>query len=305
MDRNSVDWKGYIPAITTPFTKAGELDCDAFRSHLQWLYSEKMHGVLIAGTQGEWFTMSSDEKQQLLKIVSEELKGKCTIIAGCNGYTATEVLKNAETAREYGFDGILLCPPPYMKPTEDEIYQFYKEVNAEASLPICVYNWPPGTNVDMSLELLQRLAGLDKVVAIKNSTPDLRHFLNVFYTLKDTVRIFGIPMNELGISLMQEKNADGMMGAGAVLGRDQPNFFNAIWDGDLDSAREIARKDSVLMQEWFNSDYTGKFGSAQAIFKEALNIQGLNGGYPRKPLLPLNEEGKQKIRETLERIGKL
>ncbi|NIB40302.1 dihydrodipicolinate synthase family protein [Pseudomaricurvus alkylphenolicus] len=305
MDRNSVQWRGYIPAITTPFTKEGELDCESLRKLLSWLNREGMHGVITAGTQGEWFTLSFEEKRYLLETVSSELRGKCTIIAGCNGYTAAEVIRNSELAQGFGFDGILLSAPPYMKLTDNEIYEFYAEVSGEISLPICVYNWPPGTNVDMSLELLQKLAELDKVVAIKNSTPDQRHFLNVFYALKDKVRVFGIPMSDLGITLVQQDNADGMMGAGAILGRDHPDFFNAIWAGDIETARIIAKKDTTLMQAWFNSDYTGKFGSAQAIFKEALNQQGLPGGYPRSPILPLDERGVDEVRKTLLAVGRL
>lgn len=305
MDRHSVDWKGYIPAITTPFTREGTFDRDAMRSLLRWLHAEGMHGVITAGTQGEWFTLSAAEKQLLLQTVSEELRGKCTIIAGCNGFTVDEVVNNAALAAELGFDGVLLSAPAYMKPTEAEVYQFYRDVSDRIALPICVYNWPPGTNLDMSLDLITRLAELDKVVALKNSTPDLRHFLNVFYTIRHRIRVFGIPISELGIALMQEENADGMMGAGAVLGREQPGFFNAIWAGDLETARIIAKKDSTLMQSWFHPNYTGKFGSAQAIFKEALNLQGLPGGYPRRPLLPLDEPGRELVREALESVGRL
>ena len=101
-------------------------------------------------------------------------------------------------AAEHGFDGILVTPPPYMVPTDREILGFYREVNAAVSLPICVYNWPPGTNVDMSLDLLRSIAELSNVVAIKNSTADLRHFVDVFFALKDQVRVFGVPMNEVG-----------------------------------------------------------------------------------------------------------
>lgn len=305
MNRNSIDWRGYIPAITTPFSVQGELDIELVDQHFAWLAREKMHGVIIAGTQGEWFSLSPAEKTLLFQRASELLKGKMTILAGCNGYNSIEVLENAEMAKQYGFDGILLTPPPYMMPTEREIFEFYREVNQSINLPICVYNWPPGTNIDMSLPLLRRLAELDKVVAIKNSTSDMRHFLEVFFALKDQVRVFGIPMNDLGISLVQQHNADGTMGAGAVLGREQPDFYNAIWEGNIEEAKRLGERDATLMREWFNRDLTGKLGSSQAIFKEALNQQGLYGGYPRKPLLPLEQESVDKLRGTLLRLERI
>jgi len=302
MDRNSVDWRGYIPALTTPFTADGEFDAEATRQLHRWVQSNGGHGFIVMGTQGEWFSMTTEEKHALMQIAGEQA-GKLTVIAGCNAYTAREVLDNIEAARDAGLDGVLLTAPPYIMPTDEEIYQFYKEVSDNSVLPICVYNWPPGTHIDLSLPLLTRLADLDRVVAIKNSTPNLRHFMEVFFALKDKVRIFGIPMNDLGITLAQHHGADGTMGAGAILGRDQPDFFNAIWEGDTERARQMGRRDSAVMQDWFTSDLTGRFGSAQAIFKEALNQQGLPGGYPRRPILPLDEAGIAIVSNTLDKLG--
>jgi dihydrodipicolinate synthase/N-acetylneuraminate lyase len=305
MDRHSVQWRGYIPAITTPFTGEGALDFAALERLLQWLLDEGMHGIIIGGTQGEWFTISAAERKQLMHTVGRKLSGKLPLIAGCSAYTTAEVAAHARLAAEHGFDGILVTPPPYMVPTDREILAFYREVNAAVSLPICVYNWPPGTNVDMSLDLLRSIAELSNVVAIKNSTADLRHFVDVFFALKDAVRIFGVPMNELGILLVDQHGADGTMGAGAVLGRELPDYFNAIWDKDLPRARLLGERNEVLMRAWFNSDYTGKFGSAQAIFKAALNELGLPGGYPRRPLLPLEQDGVTIVRQTLAALGKV
>lgn len=305
MDRHSVDWRGYIPAITTPFTQEGELDLDALERLLQWLLDEGMHGIIVGGTQGEWFSISAAERTKLLAAVGRKLSGKMPLIAGCNAYTTAEVAANARLAAEHGFDGILVTPPPYMVPSERETLGFYREVNAAVSLPICVYNWPPGTNVDMSLELLRSIADLSNVVALKNSTADLRHFVDVFFALKDQLRIFGVPMNELGILLVQHYGADGTMGAGAVLGRELPGYFNAIWENDVPRARSLGERNELLMREWFNTDYTGRFGSAQAIFKAALNELGLPGGYPRRPLLPLEEQGVNAVRQTLMKLGKV
>ncbi len=305
MDRHSVNWRGYIPAITTPFSKDGLFDEQATRQLHRWVYDNGMHGMIVLGTQGEWFSLAREEKQRLFQITGEQLSGKLTLIAGCHSFTAAEAIENIASAAANGFDGVLVTPPPYVVPTDKEILTFYRDISDASALPVCVYNWPPGTNVDMSLALLAQIAELDKVVAIKNSTPDRERFLEVFFALKDKVRIFGIPMNELGISLVREHNADGTMGAGAVLGRDHPDFFNAIWAGDIERARQLGERDETIMREWFKPDYTGKFGSAQATFKEALNQQGLPGGYPRRPLLPLTSEGAEKVRQTLKKLGRI
>jgi 4-hydroxy-tetrahydrodipicolinate synthase len=305
MNKDSVDWRGYIPAITTPFTEQGGLDLPALRRLLEWLAGEGMHGLVVAGTTGEWFSMSSEEKAVLFATVGEVLKGELPLIAGCNAFTADTALANASIAAQSGFDGILLTPPPYVRPCEREVITFYEDVDKSSPLPICIYNWPPGTNLDLSRTVLEELCELDNVVAIKNSTGNQAHFLDVLHSLHDKVRIFGVPMNEGGADLVLSNKVDGTMGAGAVLGSVHPDFFNALWAGEREKALSLGARDQVVMSDWFNADYTAKFGSAQAVFKAALNLQGLPGGFPRRPILPLEEHEVEKVRATLARLGRL
>lgn len=305
MNRNSVDWRGYIPAITTPFDERGDLDLVALRRLLEWLAGEGMHGLIVAGTTGEWFSMSPAEKAVLFGAVGEVLQGVMPLIAGCNAYTAKEVVSSAIVAADSGFDGILVTPPPYVRPCEREVIAFYEDVDKGTPLPLCIYNWPPGTNIDLRRTTLEQLVELEHVVAIKNSTADRDHFLDVMRALNHTVRIFGIPMTAAGAELVCNAEADGTMGAGAVLGRTQAEFYNALWAGDKARALSAASLDERIMSDWFLPDYTARFGSAQAIFKTALNLQGLPGGFPRRPILPLTEPQVDSIRATLADLGRL
>lgn len=305
MDRSSVDWRGYIPAITTPFTRDRKLDEQGLPRLLEWLAAQGMHGIVVAGTTGEWFSLSDAERRTLLELTGRQLRGRLTLIAGCNAYCADRVIEYAEMARESGFDGILVTPPPYIVPNEEEIFAFYSHVSRHSRLPICVYNWPPGTNVDMSCELLERLAGLERIVAVKNSTGRLDRFVRSFFALKDRLRVFGFSMDELGATLLRVHGGDGTMGAGAVLGRDHPDFYNHLWRGDLEAALRCGARDRVLMKEWFTEKLVGRFASAQAILKEALNAQGLPGGYPRPPILELTAEAREQVRDTLRRLGRI
>ena len=305
VNRDSVDWRGYLPAITTPFDSHGALDLPAFRKLLEWLAGEGMHGLIVAGTTGEWFSMDAAEKDALFREAGAVLSGSMPLLAGCTAFTAREVLRNAEAAARSGFQGILVTPPPYVRPSEREVIAYYEDVNAASPLPICVYNWPPGTNIDLSCETLARLADLDKVVAIKNSTGNPQHFLDVMRALNRKVRIFGAPMNANGADLIASGEADGTMGAAAVLGRIQPGFFEALWAGDRKRALALASLDERIMSDWFRPDYTARFGSAQAIFKTALNLQGLPGGFPRRPILPLTGPEQDLVRNTLADLGRL
>ena len=153
--RSRAEWRGYIPAITTPFDAERNLDLAALGGLLEWLHGEGMHGLLIAGTTGEWPSLSDPERAQLFAAAGAQLKGKLPLLAGCTAYTPRQVLALADHAAASGFDGIVVTPPPYYKPSGEEILGFYADISAATPLPICVYNWPPGTGIDMPPDLLK------------------------------------------------------------------------------------------------------------------------------------------------------
>ncbi len=303
--RSRASWQGYIPAITTPFDVDRNLDLSALGTLLEWLHSEGMHGLLIAGTTGEWPSMSPEECKTLFSAAGNQLGGKLPLLAGCTAFTAERVLDLADHAADSGFDGIVVTPPPYYRPLPDEIFGFYRDISARSRLPICVYNWPPGTGIDMPLDLLKRIAGLDNVVAIKQSTSDLRKFLDTFFALKNELRIFGHAMDEHGLALLESRGGDGTMGAGGVLGRIHADFYNHLWAGDIAAARECGRKDRLILDAWYTPELVGRFGSGPAILKAALNVQGLPGGYVRPPLQDVSAQDVERIRETLATLGRI
>lgn len=305
LDKYTVDWKGYMPAISTPFFANGDLDIGGWKELLTWLVDEGMHGLVINGTTGEWFSQSIEEVSDVFHTASKTVKGKIPIIAGCTGYTPQLVIEQAKIAEEANLDGVLIALPPYIVPTKKEIVNYYQTISDAINLPICIYNWPRGTNVDMDVELVTELANIEKVVAIKNSTPDLQNFITTFFAVKDKLRYFGFPMNELGITLVRDHGGDGLMGAGAVLGRVHPDFFNHLWAGEEEKALACGKKDQFLFKNWFNNDFSAKYGSPQAIVKTALNLQGLPGGFPRQPILPLTDDEVDKVKETLIQVDRL
>lgn len=301
--RSRVDWKGYLPAIITPFGQDLEIDENGFGQMLEWLHGEGMHGLIVQGTTGEWTAMSREERARLFRLAGAQMGGKLPLIAGCSSFTADESIALAKVAKEAGFEGILLTVPPYVRPGPAEILNFYETVSREVDMPICIYNWPPGTGIDMSLDLLTRLAEIENVVAIKQSTPNFERFCDTFFALKDEVRVFGFPMNEAGLTMLRTHGGDGTMGAGGVLGRAQTGFYDNLWKGDIEAARAFGAKDRVLMAEWYTPDLVGKFGSGPAILKAAFEARGIPGGRVRSPLLDVAPADREMIAATLKKLG--
>jgi 4-hydroxy-tetrahydrodipicolinate synthase len=231
--------------------------------------------------------------------------GRIPVIGCCNALKPRESLALAQAAERLSLDGVILAPPPYAVPNQDEVVAFYERVVSEVSLPLCLYNWPRGTNIDMDRRLIERLSELDTVVAIKNSTGSFAGFLDTFFAVKDRIRYFGFGSDELSITLISVHGGDGTIGGGAVLGRTHPGFYEAIWDGDLDRARELGARDKAFFDFSMGPGFAPRFASAQAIMKTALNLQGLPGGYPRPPYLPLSEAETERVREHLQALGVL
>lgn len=303
MDRDSVAWTGYIPAITTPFDHAGRLDLDAFAVQMDWLTAERMHGVILAGTSGEWFSMTTPERAALFEAGARWRQKGLVVIGTCNAFTMAEAITHARAAEKAGLDGILLTPPPYVVPHRTEIVNFYRTVSDATDIPMTVYNWPRGCIVDMDPDLLDELADIDNVVAIKNSTGDFAGFLAALYRVEGRVRYFGMPTSALGADLALLGHGDGLMGSGGVLGADHPDFWRAIAAGDRDRAIRLGERDRLVMQAWFQPNYGARFGNQQAIMKTALRLRGVPAGFVRDPLLELNEAEVQRVADTLQSLG--
>lgn len=303
MDRNTVAWTGYIPAITTPFDRQGRLDLDSFAGQMDWLTAERMHGVILAGTSGEWFSLTTPERAALFAAGARYRTDGFAVIGACNAFTTGEAITHARAAEKAGLDGILLTPPPYVVPNPREIARFYRAVSDATDIPMTVYNWPRGCIVDMDTALLDELADIENVVAIKNSTGNFAAFLAGMYQLESRVRYFGLPTSALGADLALLGHGDGLMGSGGVLGADHPDFWRAIAAGDRARAVALGERDRIIMTEWFRPDYGVQFGNQQAIMKTALRLRGVPAGYVRDPLLELTPPEVARVEATLHRLG--
>ncbi len=304
MDRNDVTWKGYWPASPTPFTRDGALDESTLRELMRFYLKEGMHGVLLNGSTGEWWSQSDEERKRVAEIAVEELGGKIPVVVGVTTFTARHSAELGKHAQAAGADGILATPPPYMRPEPDEIIQFYKDLTEEVALPFMVYNMPAAIGVDMRADIVLQLAEIPNVVALKDGTANTASFYATLAAVKDRLRVFGAFLNPMGLAALRSIGGDGFIGGGALMGHEQPEFFEAVWRGDDKRALEIARRSAILTNLFNNPDWSGKFGGGQ--MKAAMRILGQPGGYPRRPRLPIDDPDKlAAIRAALVKAGLL
>ena len=291
MDRNSIAWRGYWAACPTPFHENGDLDLDRLRALLEFYVEEGLHGVFINGTTGEWFSQSDEERREVAQTAIDQVAGRMTLVIGCTAYTAKLVAEFAEHAMGAGADGIVSSAPPYCKPLPDETIAFFSDISAAVpDAPMMVYNWPHGTSIDIGPELADRLAEIDNVVAIKDSTPDLQQFFETDRTVLDRIRVFGQFMTTEGYDALRAWGGDGTIGGGTIFGAPDPEFWEAHWRGDEDACRAHAERiDRVFPRLWLPGGWAGHFGHYQSQLKAIMQMLGQPGGTVRRPRLPVSD----------------
>jgi len=165
-------FQGSFVALITPF-KGDKVDEDAFRAFVDWQVEEGTDGLIPCGTTGESATLSHDEHMRVIEICLEVADGRVPVIAGTGSNSTDEAIMLTRHAKEAGADGALVVTPYYNKPTQEGLFRHYKAIHDAVDLPILIYNIPPRSVIDMSVETMARIAGLPKIVGVKDATADL------------------------------------------------------------------------------------------------------------------------------------
>jgi 4-hydroxy-tetrahydrodipicolinate synthase len=307
MNREDVDWRGYWPACPTPFTADGAVDVESLRALVEWYVGQGMHGIFVNGTTGEWFSQSPSERRLVAETAIDQVAGRMTVVVGCTSLTAKEAIELGRDALAVGAAGIGSTPPPYSKTYPDETVRYYQDISDGVDGPLMIYNWPHGTSVDIGPDLAERLAAVDNVVAIKDSTPNLEQFFETTRRVVGSVRVFGPFMSVAGLEFLLECGGDGFIGGGSLWGAPDAEFWEAVWRGDVETAREHARRtDELFPKLWLPGGWGGHFGAYQSQLKALMAMLSQPGGQVRPPRLPVTDEASLKqMREILVEAGLL
>lgn len=298
-------WRGYWPAATTPFTRSGELDEQAWREGLRLMVEAGAHGLLVNGSSGEWYAQTRDERYRVAEIAVEEAGSAIPIVVGCTAYTPAEVIDLAGAAATAGADGVLFTPPPYARPNEDETFEFYREIAEAIDLPIMAYNWPRGTAVNMSTDLIEKIASLPNVKSIKDSTPQYDEHLVTLQRVGRKSAFFANYISRLGIGVMNELGGVGSIEGGWLCAKNGVAFFEAYWRGDLEEARRLGDIYDAQLSSFIGYNFAGRFGTQISQIKAAMRLMGQPGGYPRAPYRDLDSDALAALRAHLKSLGML
>jgi 4-hydroxy-tetrahydrodipicolinate synthase len=287
---------GSITALVTPFSN-GEVDFGQLRALIDWQIENGTHGLVPVGTTGESPTLSHEEHGRVITETIRAARGRVPVIAGAGSNSTREAVALAGHAERMGADGLLVVTPYYNKPNQEGLFQHFKAVNDAVSIPIVIYNIPPRSVIDMSVETMKRLSGLRNIVGVKDATGNIgRISLQRDAMGPDFIQLSGDDLT--GLACM----AAGAHGCISVVSNIAPRLCaelqNACLAGDFAKALEIQDKLVPLQVATFlEAGVTGA--------KYGLSLLGKANEEVRLPLVPSTQATKDRIRAAMIHAGAL
>jgi 4-hydroxy-tetrahydrodipicolinate synthase len=290
-----IDWNGVFAVMVTPFTEDGLLDESAMRQLIDLLIAEGVDGIVLAGSTGEWQSLSDDERIKIFRVGVDQARGRVKLIGGTSALNTPTVVNLTKAAKDIGLDGVMVLPPPYVMPTRREVRTFFEAVDA-VGIPIMLYNNPTRTGVNLDAGFLQTLVDLPNIVSIKDSVKDLAQMSATLRAHGDTLAVF-TGLETYTIPALQ-RGADGVVAMSPnVLGVDAVGFVRAAKNGHAQRAT-IGQYNTDLLYE---AMYGGGV-NPYVVLKEAMRLLGRPGGWPRAPLVGMLDSERNALAEVLDRI---
>jgi len=295
---NKMSFTGIIPAMLTPFTKSGDLDLDGLKKNVDFLIENGVSQIMCLGSTGEAATLSREESVKVTEATVKASNGRVPVMAGTGATSTREVIERSREAKSAGADSVMIVTPFYEIPNQEGLYQHYASIAEAIDIPICLYNIPPHTQVEIAPETLERLAEIDNIVALKDSSGNLSYFAEVMRRVGDKMSILNG-----GDDITLPCFALGCHGAILALANIAPrmlvDLFQAVQQEEKEKALDIFFKLLPI------SRAISVPQNFPAPVKEAVNMLGRAAGPARSPIIPVSDAEKADIKKALQYVGLL
>jgi len=288
---------GVGTALVTPFTRDGTVDESAVRALARRQIEQGVHFLVPCGTTGESPTLSEAERLRVVEICAEEARGKVPVLAGAGGYNTTEVIHAARGMERAGANGLLSVTPYYNKPTPDGLFQHYKAIAENTSLPVVVYNVPGRTGVNVDVTTLVRIASLPNVIGVKEASGNIQQMCEICRAVPpDFIVLSGD--DAITLPLMAVGGRGVISVASNEVPREMSQMVELAERGDFAGARKIHASLLPLMLVNFVE-------SNPIPVKTAMAAMGLLEERYRLPMVSPRQESRGKILKVLADLGLL
>jgi 4-hydroxy-tetrahydrodipicolinate synthase len=290
-------YTGVYVVVCTAFDKQDKLDESALRRHIRWLVDDcAVHGIIPCGSTGEFAFLSEQERKRVVEITVSEVNHQLPVIAGSAACATPEVIEYARCYKDFGVDGVMVVPSYYGHLSQDELYYHYSTIANNVALPVIIYNNPGTSGSDILPATVARLAEIDNIVAIKESSGLMQRVVDINLLSGDKIEVLcgcdtlAMEMFAMGVS--------GWIAAPANIAAKQCEllYHLMVEKKDYPAAWEFYKKVRPLFDLFENS------GKYVALAKAGLEMLGRPVGQPRKPQLPASSELRAQLQTILDVI---
>ncbi|WP_458096596.1 4-hydroxy-tetrahydrodipicolinate synthase [Roseomonas sp. WA12] len=290
-------FKGSLTALITPMTADGALDERAFQDFVSWQVAEGTQGLIPVGTTGESPTLSHDEHERVVELCIEAAGGRVPVIAGAGSNSTAEAVALTQHAKRAGADAVLVVTPYYNKPTQEGMYLHFMAVADAADIPVIIYNIPPRSVIDMSVETMARLARHPNIVGVKDATANLARPLHTRAACgEDFCQLSGEDHTALSF------NAAGGVGCISVTANIAPRLCREMQD----AWAEGRVKEAMAIQNRLLPVHDAMFcETSPGPVKYAASLLGYGGAFCRLPMAPVADTTRERVRAAMSGAGLL
>lgn len=293
---NPAKFHGVVPAMATPFTADHRLDEARVRDLVADYLAAGVHGLSVAGSQGEFFSLTPDEHLRLLEVAIEANGGRVPVYAGTGAVTTREAIRLTQAAEAMGADLALVITPYFAQPSQDELVAHYTAVAKSVRIPVMLYNNPPRTSVNLLPSTLARaMKAADNIVGVKDSSGDLTQAIEYQLDAPRPALLFS-GRDTIALAMMMHGAQGTISPAANVFPRLQVRLYDALRRGDIAEARRLSNVFAPLRAAW-------AWGSFPVVIKEAMTLAGRSAGPARPPIGPLSEARRRDLEAVVAKIA--
>ncbi len=288
--------KGILPAMITPLTNDGEVNIPALRKLIEYLICGGVHGIFAIGTTGEFYGMTNDEYREVLEVTLDQTAGRVPVYGGANCIGTRQSIELAQIAQKVGIAAVSVLTPYFISLNQNEVYNHFEAVAKSTDLPIILYNNSPKTHIPITPATVAKLADIDNIVGIKDSTGDFTNTAEYIRLTKG--KSFHVMLGR--DTLIHAGMCHGAAGAVAACANVAPRLVADIYDkyvaGDIEGSLQ-AQFDLAPLRIAFG------LGSFPTIIKESLELIGIEAGPCMMPTGTMTVDEKEQLKKILTNMG--
>lgn len=290
--------KGVYPALVTPLDENERVNEASLRRLLDYTVDNGCHGVFILSSTGEFYGLREEEKRRAIEITVDHIRGRVPVMAGAYGVGTKEAIRMVQVAKDAGADVVSVLTPMMITPNDEELYEHYRAIAASTDLPVTLYNNPDRVHVKISPQVAERLAAIDNIVAVKDSSGDMTLMMEYIQRTRDME--FDVLSGR--DTLIFSNLIHGGSGCVAATANVAPALLRGLYDKM--QAGDIA---GALADQYKLMPFRLAFGMASwpAVTKDALNLMGFAVGEPVAPITGCKPEKLEVLRGLLADLGVL